>query len=516
MKKKILIGLVVSMAVFGYFYLTKHEERIKKNIKIYKTEEITQSDSNRSVIKNKRVNQKPTVEAGDDQNITFGNEVTLEAIARDKDGEIISYLWREGNQTLSEEESFDYTFEKGVHHLQVIVTDNDGAEAEDNVTVNVGVWVLDKITIKNKIGICGLFDGIITYEYNQDGKIIKTLMDSDRDGVANRVYYYGYDEKGRDIFTASDFNNNGIIDRNTSQTFYENDNVKESTHIDFYRENGKPYRIIKNEYTKNGKELRKTIILGQEEDNINDEGTSIKEYHYNENNQLSEIVAIFNGQSYVEKEYHYNDNKQLLEVISVENGKKRIDEKYHYKDEKLLSKESFNQNILESKESYIYEEEVLRKREYFRYKDRNISNKTSNHYNPEGLLEASIDTSGAKTKYLYDENARLIEVESIIDKHYNFYDKDGQKTRKELYLKNNEGEFEKYSYTLYNKDERETVYLEDGTRIINDDSKSKRHIGRVTIQQRRDVYDDHKNLIEIWDDATGKLIEKRVYRFIVL
>jgi hypothetical protein len=35
------------------------------------------------------------------------------------------------------------------------------------------------------------------------------------------------------------------------------------------------------------------------------------------------------------------------------------------------------------------------------------------------------------------------------------------------------------------------------------------------ITQKREVYDEHKNLIEIWDDADGKLIEKRFYRFVI-
>jgi hypothetical protein len=43
---------------------------------------------------------------------------------------------------------------------------------------------------------------------------------------------------------------------------------------------------------------------------------------------------------------------------------------------------------------------------------------------------------------------------------------------------------------------------------------SKKHIGRVIIYKRRDVYDEHNNLIEIWDDADDKLVEKRFYRFV--
>jgi len=34
-------------------------------------------------------------------------------------------------------------------------------------------------------------------------------------------------------------------------------------------------------------------------------------------------------------------------------------------------------------------------------------------------------------------------------------------------------------------------------------------------KDKRVVYDKHGNLIEVWDDATGKLIERRFYRFVV-
>ena len=512
MKKRVLIGLViVSIAIVGYFL--NEDDKAKNSIEV-KSENLPVTNIAIVVTNNKNIltiNQKPTVDAGDDQNITFGDDVTLEAIAKDSDGEILSYLWREGNRTLSEKEHFDYKFKKGVHHLTVIVVDNNGAKVEDNVTVNVGIWVLDKIIVNNHYPSKRMFDGIINYEYNQDGKIVKTMMDFDRDGVADRIYYYGYDKEGRDTFIAFDFDNNGIIDNNISTIFYENNNIKEINNQFFNRNDGTLSNLRKEKRMEDGR-LSKIIITQYRPDALS---VDVAEYHYNEKNKLLKIVSISNDEKSMVEEYHYNDNSQLVEIVSIENGQNHIDEKYYYKNNKLLIEESFQNNELVFKELYIYEEEVLTKREGLYYDDGSVSDKTIKFYNKKGLLEEEIYQNGAKVKYLYDENNRLIEEERGSSKHYSFYDKDGTKIREDKYEKNENGEFENSSYTLFNEDEIEIVFFDDdGTRILNDGSKSKRHIGSVTILERRDVYDEYKNLIEIWDDSKDKLIEKRFYRFI--
>ena len=43
----------------------------------------------------------------------------------------------------------------------------------------------------------------------------------------------------------------------------------------------------------------------------------------------------------------------------------------------------------------------------------------------------------------------------------------------------------------------------------------KLHLGTLVIEKRRDVYDEHGNLIEIWDDVPNELIERRFYRFVI-
>jgi len=490
MKKKILIGLVISIAILGYFYPNRGDDEVIKSVEIQK---IIKLDKNITVVTEQKINQPPTVDAGDDQNITFGDEVRLEAIAKDSDGEVASYLWREGNRTLSEEERFDYKFDKGIHHLTVTVTDNDGAEAEDNVTVNVGIWVLDKIITMNRRGDSGRFNATIHYEYNSDGKITKTMIDLNQDDVVNQVYYYGYDKDGKDTFTAVDFDNDGYIDRNSSPSFSRRvENGYEKWYI-----NGEKsiFTKVETKYNEAGNILE-TITLKD----------YLKAYRIDDEGNIVEVEPY----SEIDKtKYHYNEDNQLLEVISIDNGKKYINEKYHYQNGQLTLKEYFYDGKLSSQERYIYEEESLKESEYIDYEDGNISRTVHKYYNEKGLLE-----NDEKTKYFYDKNNRVVVEESDNKKYLYFYDNEGNNIEEKLYKKNEDGEFEPYWSRLYDGDKEEFLSFPKHISIIDYDYFSKKHIGKVMIYERRDVYDEHKNLIEIWDDADGKLVEKRFYRFV--
>ena len=364
------------MAILGYFYLTKEEERVKKSVEIYKTKEITQSDNNRSVIKNKRVNQKPTVEAGDDQNITFGNEATLEAIAKDRDGEIVSYLWREGNQTLSEEKSFDYTFEKGVHRLKIIVTDNEGATAEDNITVNVGSWVLVEImNIKTRGCNYEKYFNHAKYEYSKDGNITKVSDDNNQDGVIDSIRYYEYDSKGREIFKAYDFDADGDIDENRSQKFNEQDKIQEEKILS-YRNDKKFFdSSTKYHYDEDGRILNRTTLRA----------------YYDDKKEESRI------------DYHYNEDKQLVEIWYGN----QLSTKHHYQDEKLILTESFIEGKLSNKSVYHYENNILKENVYSSYINEKITFHRQKKYNDKGLLTEEIYNHTKIKKYIYDEQEQL-------------------------------------------------------------------------------------------------------------
>ncbi|QOI99284.1 MAG: matrixin family metalloprotease [Phycisphaeraceae bacterium] len=92
-----------------------------------------------------QVNARPTADAGPDQSVddadNSGDEVvTLDGSgSNDPDGVIVTYTWREGFTTLASGPSAtaNVAFTVGVHVVELIVTDDNGATASDTVTITV-------------------------------------------------------------------------------------------------------------------------------------------------------------------------------------------------------------------------------------------------------------------------------------------------------------------------------------------------------------------------------------------
>ena len=83
-------------------------------------------------------NKAPTANAGDDQTITVNQTITVTGTATDSDGTITSYEWKKDNTILATTDSFEYTpTVVGTDTLTLTVTDNDGAVADDTVTITV-------------------------------------------------------------------------------------------------------------------------------------------------------------------------------------------------------------------------------------------------------------------------------------------------------------------------------------------------------------------------------------------
>jgi RHS repeat-associated protein len=85
------------------------------------------------------VNDAPVAIAGFNQRKLSGQEVILDAQASyDVDGNINSYLWSEGNNTLSTQVTFSKSdFTLGVHTLTLMVTDNDGLSSSSSITITI-------------------------------------------------------------------------------------------------------------------------------------------------------------------------------------------------------------------------------------------------------------------------------------------------------------------------------------------------------------------------------------------
>jgi PKD repeat protein len=93
--------------------------------------------TDRVVIEVTAVDQKPPIaDAGSDQAVLVGTAVMLDASgSTDPDGEIVKYEWLDASIVLNESMVFEHTFPKGVHHITLVVTDNDGASGTDDATI---------------------------------------------------------------------------------------------------------------------------------------------------------------------------------------------------------------------------------------------------------------------------------------------------------------------------------------------------------------------------------------------
>ncbi len=83
------------------------------------------------------VDQKPPIaDARSDQAVLIGTAVTLDASgSTDPDGEIVKYEWLEDSAVINESMVFEHIFPKGVHHITLRVTDNDGASGTDDTAI---------------------------------------------------------------------------------------------------------------------------------------------------------------------------------------------------------------------------------------------------------------------------------------------------------------------------------------------------------------------------------------------
>lgn len=83
-------------------------------------------------------NHAPIIDAGEDKIVIVNQTITLTGDATDSDGEIVSYEWRRGEDTLSDNKSFNYLPTKiGVDTLTFIVTDDDGDSSKDTIKITV-------------------------------------------------------------------------------------------------------------------------------------------------------------------------------------------------------------------------------------------------------------------------------------------------------------------------------------------------------------------------------------------
>ena len=130
------------------------------------------------------INDAPTVNAGSDVSVDVGDEVTLEGIGLDIDGDDLSYSWSEDGVELATTASFDYLAETGgTHNLTITVSDGI-ATATDDVVVNVNlpdlyqiVFMVGGAPLPNSTTV--VQKNLSAAQFTEDVLLLASVVDSD-------------------------------------------------------------------------------------------------------------------------------------------------------------------------------------------------------------------------------------------------------------------------------------------------------------------------------------------------
>ena len=154
--------------------------------------ELSVTDNDGAINKNTveiRVNTIPIANAGVNQEVTFGNDVSFDAVLSSDDVSIAAYKWLEGTTVLSNTQSFTITsLSIGTHTITLEVIDGDGESAVDTLellvneppnvspTANAGTDKLVQLGISTTLTSNSTdIDGtIVSYEWKDGTTLLAT------------------------------------------------------------------------------------------------------------------------------------------------------------------------------------------------------------------------------------------------------------------------------------------------------------------------------------------------------
>jgi len=146
-------------------------------------------------------NQIPNIDVSNIINAFEGELVNLDASKSfDVDGEIVSFKWSEGNSILSEDETFvknDFTL--GTHIITLVISDDKGAKASDEIIVNINKKIENKAPIAKAGNDRSIKEG---ESISFDGSL---STDSDGEIVSYQWTYKGLSLSNEKTFTKNDF-----------------------------------------------------------------------------------------------------------------------------------------------------------------------------------------------------------------------------------------------------------------------------------------------------------------------
>ncbi len=118
--------------------VTDSDTTVSDAVSFLKEIEFDDNPINRIRTKHNQGNKPPLANAGEDKTVTVNQSITLKGSGMDRDGIVIRYEWKKGDEVLGTTATITYTpTVVGIDELVLTVTDNDGLTATDTVKITV-------------------------------------------------------------------------------------------------------------------------------------------------------------------------------------------------------------------------------------------------------------------------------------------------------------------------------------------------------------------------------------------
>lgn len=175
-------------------------------------------------------NFPPVAKAGEDITVKIGDSVRFDASQSSDDGEIISYEWKMGDSTLSNNKNFEKSdFSTGVHRITLKVTDDKGLSDTDTivVTINENDNLKPIADAGNDVSI--KFGEIVTLDASKskdnDGKIVAYEWKEGSTVLSNKSNFSKKDFLvGKHTITLTVADNDGATDKDIVTVTVVNEN----------------------------------------------------------------------------------------------------------------------------------------------------------------------------------------------------------------------------------------------------------------------------------------------------
>jgi large repetitive protein len=211
-------GTSSSMKTTSHIYRNPGE--YKATLTVYDNSGVSNNSASDNI--NVKINAKPIADAGPDQLVASGENVTISANnSIDTDGSINFVEWRLGSELLSEENEFSHVLnEPGLYSIKLMVKDNSthpDAIDYDNliVRVNEAPYIITKNYFKITLDESIKFDA--SNSYDNDGSIKTFEWKLNNEVISNsEIFTNKFNKSGRYKITLS-ISDDSNVDNSTSQ-----------------------------------------------------------------------------------------------------------------------------------------------------------------------------------------------------------------------------------------------------------------------------------------------------------